>query len=122
MMRRQHGANTEEAMMCVKNYDYHGEFSLSEEDAAEMARRLHVDESIILFDAVKLRGNCYGLLAYYQAFRRNILRKKDVASKESPLNSKTMAIALEFYLQMDGESSSMYFYVLICNLSSFAIS
>jgi len=111
ILRRQHGANTEEALMCVKSYDYHGEFSLSEEDAGELSRRLQVGMSIILFDAGKLRGNCYGLMAYYQAFRRNILQKKDVASTESPLNSKTMAIALEFYLQMDGESSHVWIFM-----------
>ena len=111
ILRCQHGANTEEALMCVRSYDYHGEFSLSEEDAEELSRRLQVGMSIILFNAVKLRGNCYGLMAYYQAFRRNILQKKDVASRESPLNSKTMAIALEFYLQMDGESSHVWIFM-----------
>lgn len=112
ILRRQHGANTEDALMCVKNYDYRGEFALHEEDAEELSRRLKVDMSIILFNAGKLRGNCYGLMAYYQAFRRNILQKKDVASRESPLNSKTMAIALEFYLQMDGESSHTWIFML----------
>ena len=84
---RQHGANTEEALMCVKNYDYYGEFSLSEEDAEELSRRLQVGTSIILFNAGKLCGNCYGFMANYEAFRQNIQYKKYFASEKSPLNS-----------------------------------
>ena len=104
LARRQHGAYTSEALMMMNNYhysDYDG-FSLSEQDAEELAQRLQVGKSIITFNAERLRSNCYTLLAMHESFRRNFLLKKDVALKEPTLNSKQMAIALEFYLQIDG--------------------
>ncbi|CAF2116443.1 unnamed protein product [Rotaria magnacalcarata] len=60
-----------------------------------------VDESIILFNADRLHGICYILLSFHESFRRHVLEKKDVALKEPTLNSNQMAIALEFYLQID---------------------
>ena len=77
-------------------------FSLSPEDLQELTTRLLVDESIILFNADRLHGICSILLLFHESFRRNVLEQNDVALKEPTLNSKQMAIALEFYLQIDG--------------------
>lgn len=90
--------------MLMENYDYsNGGFSLSQQDAEELAARLHIGLSIITFNADQLRGICYYLLILHESFRRNVLEKRDSALQEPTLNSKQMAIALEFYLQIDGK-------------------
>jgi len=108
--RRQHGAFTSDAIMMMNNYNYSDAdgFSLSQQDAEELAGRLQVGKSIITFNADRLRGHCYSLCALHESFRRNVLQKPDVALKEPILNSKQMAVALEFYLQIDGKSSYIY--------------
>jgi len=68
-----------------------------------MAISLCTDLSIITFNADRFRGVCYFLLGLRELFRRNVLEKKDTALKKPPFNSKHMAIALEFYLQIDGK-------------------
>jgi hypothetical protein len=105
----------------MNNYDYSSidGFSLSEQDAEELAARLHVGKAIITFNAEQLRGNCYSFCVLHEFFRRNILLKKDVAVKDFPLNSKQMALALEFFLQIDGESSSSSYMHIISVSSSF---
>lgn len=100
--RRQHDAYTSDAFMLMNNYDNYTEFSLSEEDVEKLVHRLQVGKSIITFNADRLRRICYHLLQLHEDFRRNILVKPDVALKEPTLKSKQMAIALEFYLQIDG--------------------
>ena len=111
VLRRQHGAYTEDALMIVNNYQYsyHG-FTLSTQDIEELAARLRVGESIITFNADRLRGISYFLCQLHESFRRHILHKKDVALKEPRLNSKQMALALEFYLQIDSK--------YLCHLST----
>ena len=102
--QREHGAYTSDALKLMNNYDYSNKgFSLSEEDAEELDERLQVGKSIITFNADQLRGTCYSILVLHELFRRNVLLKKDVALKEPTLNSKQIAMALEFYLQMDGK-------------------
>jgi len=105
--RRQHGASTTDALTMMNNYDYskNEEFTLSEEDAQELAARLHVGLSIITFNAERLRSVCYSLMELHELFRRNILQKEYVALEQPIFNSKQMTIALEFYLQMDGKCS-----------------
>jgi hypothetical protein len=76
---------------------------LSEQDTEELAGRLRVGKSIITFNADRLRSNCYTLLALHESFRRHVLCQRDVALGEPALNSKQMAIVLEFYLQIDGQ-------------------
>jgi hypothetical protein len=113
--RRQHGAYISDALTMRTNdstYCNDG-FSLSQEDAEELAARLHVDMSIITFNADRLRGICYYLLALHESFRRNVLHQKDVACREPIPNLTQMAIALEFYLQIDGESI-YHLYIYIC--------
>ena len=106
ILRREHGAYTSDALMLMNNYNYstNDGFTLLEQDAKELAARLCVGPSIITFNAERLRGNCYSLLALHESFRRNILHKRDTALAEPVLNSKQMAVALEFYLQIDGMS------------------
>ena len=105
--RRQHGASTNDALIMMNNYNYSNNtiFTLSEQDAEELSKRLQVGMSIITFNAVQLRGHCYHFLALHESFRRDILLKKDVALKEPAPNSKQMALMLEFYLQMDRKFS-----------------
>ncbi|CAF4293323.1 unnamed protein product, partial [Rotaria sordida] len=85
----------------MNKYNYSDEFSLSEQDANELASRLQLGKSIITFNAQRFRTICYTLLAFHESFRRHVLCKRDVALKEPTLNSKQMAMALEFYLQID---------------------
>lgn len=103
-IRRQHGADTEDALMLMNNYRFaKTEFQLSKQDAEELAARLRVSMTIITFNADRLRGISQFLCLLHESFRRKILRKPDVALKEPTLNSKQMAVALEFYLQIDSE-------------------
>ncbi|CAF1570662.1 unnamed protein product, partial [Rotaria sordida] len=102
LARRQHGVYTFDALMLMNKYNYSDGFSLSEQDADELASRLQVGKSIITFNAQRLRSICHALLAFHELFRRYVLCKSDVALKEPTLNSKQMAMALEFYLQIDG--------------------
>ncbi|CAF1636162.1 unnamed protein product [Rotaria sp. Silwood1] len=92
--------------MLMSKYNYSDGFSLSEQDAVELATQLQVGKSIITFNADQLRRICYTLLALHETFRRHVLFKSDVPLKEPTLNSKQMAMALEFYLQIDAESRS----------------
>ncbi|CAF4818698.1 unnamed protein product [Rotaria sp. Silwood1] len=99
--RRKYGAHTPDALILENKYKYVDRFSLTEADAHELSVRLQIGKAIITFNADRLRGICCTLMALHESFRRNILLKKDVALKEPTLNSKQMAIALEFYLQID---------------------
>ncbi|CAF5014661.1 unnamed protein product, partial [Rotaria sp. Silwood1] len=105
MARRQHGAYTSEALRMMNTYKYIDTFSLSEQDAEELTLRLQVGQSIITFNADRLRCICGTLLTLHALFRRNDLCQGDVSLNEPTLNSKQMAMALEFYLQMDGHFS-----------------
>ncbi|CAF3837935.1 unnamed protein product [Rotaria sp. Silwood1] len=109
--RRQQGAYTSDALMLMSNYNYSDGFSLSEQDAEELATRLQVGKSIITFNADRLRRICHTLLAFHEKFRRHVLFKSDVSLKEPTLNSKQMAMALEFYLQIDVD----LFYMKTCS-------
>ena len=77
---------------------------LLEQDGKELATRLCVDLSIMTCNVERVRGICYSPLALHESFRRNILRKRDTALEEPVLDSNQMAVALEFYLQIDGIS------------------
>ncbi|CAF1311941.1 unnamed protein product [Rotaria sordida] len=109
--RRQYGAYTFDALMLMNKYNYSDEFSLSEQDANELASRLQVGKSIITFNAQRLRSICHTLLAFHESFRRYVLCKSDVVLKEPTPNSKQIAMALEFYLQIDVD----LFYMKTCS-------
>ena len=115
LTRRQHGAYTSNALLLMKDYnsrDTRG-LALSQQDIEELATRLRVGPSIITFNADRLRGDCHSFGLSHQAFQRNILEKRRITVKHGlPCTSQQMAIALEFYLQMDGKSS----YVPITNI------
>ena len=106
-IQRQYSAYTEEAMAMVKDYKYGDVCALSETDAEEMARQLQVGISIVLFNADRFRGICCVLLAIRAVFQRDFLRKADVHLEAPTFNSKQMVMALEFFLQMESESSQM---------------
>ncbi|CAF1568981.1 unnamed protein product [Adineta steineri] len=111
--RRQHGANTVDAITLMNNYNYsdHDKFSLSERDAEELSKRLQIGKSIITFNANQIRGICYYFLTLYESFRKNIVLQNDIALEEPILTSKQMAILLEFYLQIDVD----IFYMKTCS-------
>ncbi|CAF1406327.1 unnamed protein product [Rotaria sordida] len=110
--RRQNGAYTSDALMLMNMYKYGDDiFSLSEEDVEKLARHLKVGKSIITFNADRFHSICCTLLALHELFRRNILCMPDRALQEPAFNSKQMAIALEFYLQIDVD----LFYMKTCS-------
>ncbi|CAF4355565.1 unnamed protein product, partial [Adineta steineri] len=111
--RRQHGANTVDAITLMNNYKYsdHDGFSLSERDAEELSKRLQIGKSIITFNANQIRGICYYFLELYKSFRKNILLQNDLALEEFTLDSKQMVVLLEFYLQIDVD----VFYMKTCS-------
>ncbi|CAF4594335.1 unnamed protein product [Rotaria sp. Silwood1] len=111
IIRREHGAYISDALMLMNTYNYGNSFSLLQEDVEQLAIRLKVGKAIITFNADRLRTICCTLLALHESFRRNILCMADVALKEPTLNSKQMAIALEFYLQIDVD----LFYMKTCS-------
>lgn len=81
----------------------HEPFCLSPIDVEELSTRLQVKESIIIYNADRLRVICLRLFGLYQYFRRKVLARPDVALKEPTLNSKQMSLILEFFLQIDGK-------------------
>ncbi|CAF1317099.1 unnamed protein product [Adineta steineri] len=102
IVRRQRGAYTSDALSMMYNYKYSNDgFTLLEKDVEDLATHLLVGKSIITFNADRLRGICYYFLALHESFRKNILLLNDIALEEPILNSKQMAILLEFYLQID---------------------
>ncbi|CAF5001428.1 unnamed protein product [Rotaria sp. Silwood1] len=58
MARCQHGVDTSDALRMMNTYKYIDTFSLSEQDAEELALRLQVCQSIITFNADRLRCIC----------------------------------------------------------------
>ena len=103
LIQREHGGNTALALKSVQDYRYYGPFHLSEQDANELANRLQVSKSIIIYNAIHLDGICPWLFNLHEEFRRNVLYRPDVALQEPTFNSKQMSLALEFYLQIDGQ-------------------
>ena len=100
--RRQRGAYTDDALTMMKQYEYSDDFALLQDDAEALATRLRVGLSIVTFNATQLRGNGCVFLSAYDVFRRNVLGKHSLLAKDSTLTSKAMALALEYFLQMDG--------------------
>ncbi|CAF1469686.1 unnamed protein product [Rotaria magnacalcarata] len=109
--RRQQGVYISNVLMLTEKYDSSNGFTLSEQDTEELATRLHIDKSIITFNANQLRRICSFLLTLHESFRRTVLCKKDIALKEPILDSKQMALVLEFYLQIDVD----LFYMKTCS-------
>ena len=105
LLRRQHGSYTLQTSSAMNTYNYASidGFHLSYDDAQQMAQRLRVDMSIIIFNVIRLRGHCHFLLTIHEYYRRNVLHQPDMIIKEPVLSSKQMVVALEFYLQMDGK-------------------
>ena len=110
LLRREHSAYTAQSLKIVQDYEYEGPFNLSEQDADELATRLQVGKGIIIFNAIRLRGTCPWLFGLHEHFRRNHLHRPDVALQEPTFNSKQMSLALEFYLQIDGQYSGYHIF------------
>ncbi len=87
--------------MLLNKYQYCNDFGLLEEDVEDLVTRLHVGKSIITFNSDRFRSLCYYIIGLHEYFRRTILQLPDRGLKESVLTSKQMAIALEFFLNMD---------------------
>ncbi|CAF3756457.1 unnamed protein product [Rotaria magnacalcarata] len=109
--RRQQGVYISNVLMSTEKYDSSNGFTFSEQDTEELATRLHIHKSIITFNVNQLRRICFFLLTLYESFRRTVLCKKDIALKEPILDSKQMALLLEFYLQIDVD----LFYMKTCS-------
>ena len=109
LLRRQPGAYLIENSTVMKEYRYgplNGFHYLTQKDAEDMATRLQVDLSIIIFNAHELSGLCELVCHYHEHYRRTILRQPDSSVKGSTtLNSKQMVETLEFFLQMDSKFS-----------------
>lgn len=111
ILRRQHGAYTSDALMLLNNYRYRlvEGFTLSSFDIEELATRLRVGPSILTFNADRLRRHYHVFGALHEYFRKTVLEdNRYVVLKEGPLNSKQMALLLEFYLQIDGKSTDQF--------------
>ena len=100
--RRQYGTYTVDPMEYHCNNDPLRDCPLFQEDAEELAQRLQVDMPIITFNACHFRRIIHYFLGLYKTFRLLTLCKVDVIWKKPILNSKEMAMALEFFLQFDG--------------------
>ena len=101
--QRQRFTFTSELHPILETYDPSEAFSISPEHAHPLADRLHVNLSILLFNAQRLRSHCVYFQHLFERFQRAILRPRlPGTARERHLNSKQMALLLEFYLQMDG--------------------
>ena len=107
--RRQQVPNTVEAHTILDTYDGTDDFSISQQDALDLADRLHVDLSIILFNAQRLRSYCLYFLQLHERFRRKVLRslRPSILPDAKQFTSIQMSYLLEFYLQMDGKDGDL---------------
>lgn len=105
LTRRESGAYPFHASTTLNNDQSSatGELCLSQEDAQEMARRLQVDSSTVIFYAIRLRDICMAFLLDYEHYQRDVLEKDNVPSNELQLLEKEMVTALKFFLQIDGK-------------------
>ena len=103
-LRREHAAYSSESLTLMESYNYSGHFSLTEENISELSQRLRVPKSMLVFNAQRLRSICHTLLAIYEAFRHLVFHDENHAFQNLNFNSQQMAIALEFFLQIDGKS------------------
>lgn len=101
LAQRQRMAFTSEIHPILETYDSSEEFSIFPEDAHPLADRLHVNLSVILVNAQRLRGHCRYFRHLSERFQREILRPSLPSTRERRLTSKQMVILLEFYLQID---------------------
>lgn len=107
--RRQQVANTVEAHTILDTYDGTDEFSIHQQEAQALADRLHVDLSIILFNAQRLRSYCLYFLQLHERFRRKVLRslRPSILPDAKHFTPIQMRDLLEFYLQIDGKEGDL---------------
>jgi hypothetical protein len=115
---RRDGGFTHETLDILFNYDFTGQYAISLADCQALSDRLHVGMSIITFNAERIRSYCYYFHQLYEQFRNHLFSTPDVVLEQPSLNSSQMALALEFFLQVDGIVACMlYNFVLIDVLS-----
>lgn len=86
----------------MMRYDHERVYAISLEDCQALAERLRVGMSIITFNADRLRDICRYFLELHEQYRRHTSFRSKVSAEEPSLSSSLMAVALEFFLQMDG--------------------
>ncbi|CAF1255913.1 unnamed protein product [Rotaria magnacalcarata] len=97
LLRRQQATNIIDNSTLNNMDNRHEPFCLSPIDIEELSTRLQVKESIIIYNADRLRVICDQFFGLYQYFRRKVLARPDVALKEPTLNYKQMSLILEFF-------------------------
>ena len=107
--QRRHAGSTAHALQRLSEYSYRGEFSISESDTEALAARLHVDKSIIVYNARRFRAYVFFLTDLRGWWRRQVFDNERQTLAESPINSQQVTIILEFFLQMDGRCASPIF-------------
>ena len=107
--QRRHAGSTAHALQRLREYSYRGEFSISESDTEALAARLHVDKSIIVYNAKRFRAYVFFLTDLRGWWRRQVLDDERQPLAESPINSQQVALILELFLQMDGRCTSPIF-------------
>ena len=104
-IRREHHAQSADSLALIEYGCYEGFFSMNQREAEEFACRFRLPLSIVAFNLRKLGGICNRLLADYAQFRREYYGEGNRVYRRVDFNSRSMAILLEFYLQIDGRSS-----------------
>ena len=104
---RRDGAFTPEALASLSRYGHKGAYSISLNDCQALADRLHVGMSIITFNASLLREICYYFVALHERYRKDTPYGSKTSVDEPCLSSSSMALALEFFLQFDGNCYSV---------------
>jgi hypothetical protein len=99
--QRRQAMNMDEQRMPIFNYDDSREFSILPSDVQTLVHRWRVNTSIVTFNAHRLRSVCFEFLELHEKFRREVVDRRDDCLHEPTLTSEEMAIALEFFLQID---------------------
>lgn len=99
--QRRQAMNMDGQPLPIFDYDDSREFSITPSDVQTLVHRLRVNTSIVTFNAHRLRSVCFEFLELHNRFRREVVGPHDDCLQESTLTSEEMAIALEFFLQMD---------------------
>ena len=97
----------------MTRYDHQRVYAISLEDCQALSERLRVGMSIITFNADRLRDICYTFIDLHERYRKRTSFRSKMSAEESSFPSSLMAVALEFFLQMDGNSDS--FRLLVCD-------
>ena len=120
--QRREAMNMDEQRMAIFDYDDSREFSILPSDVQTLVHRLRVNTSIVTFNAHRLRSVCFEFLELHEKLRREVVDRRDDYLQESTLTSEEMAIALEFFLQIDCTLSHRRFSLYLKTIASLACS